>query len=83
MILPSKHLPHDRALLNVGAQVLTFLARPKTVSALWEELNRQGQGGVVIRPRRITYDWFVLALDLLYSLGTIDLENGLVARREA
>ena len=82
MILPSKHLPQDRALLTVGAHVLTFLARPKTVSALWEELNRQSQAGVVIRPRRITYDWFVLALDLLYSLGTIELENGLVARRE-
>ncbi len=38
---------------------------------------------VTIRRRRITYDWFVLALDLLYSLGTIELENGLVARREA
>lgn len=83
MILPSKHLPQDRALLTVGGHVLTFLVRPKTVSALWEELNRQDQGMVTIRPRRITYDWFVLALDLLYSLGTIELENGLVARREA
>lgn len=35
MILPSKHLPQDRALLTVGAHVLTFLAHPKTVSALW------------------------------------------------
>lgn len=83
MILPSKHLPQDRALLTVGGHILTVLTRPKTVSALWEELNRQDQGLVAIRPRRITYDWFVLALDLLYSLGTIELENGLVARREA
>lgn len=83
MILPSKHLPQDRALLTVGDHVLTFLARPKTVSALWEELNQQDQGLGVTRPRRITYDWFVLALDLLYSLGTIELENGLVARRTA
>ena len=82
MILPSKHLSPDRALLTVGGHVLTFLAHLKTVSALWEELNRQDQGVVTIRPRRITYDWFVLALDLLYSLGTIELENGLVARRE-
>ena len=36
MILPSKHLPQDRALLTVGGHVLTFLARPKTVSALWD-----------------------------------------------
>lgn len=83
MILPSKHLPQDRALLTVGGHVLTFLTRPKTVSALWEELNQQDQGLGATRPRRITYDWFVLALDLLYSLGTIELENGLVARRQA
>jgi hypothetical protein len=83
MILPSKHLPQDRALLTLGGQVLTFLARPKTVSALWEELNQHDQGLGATRPRRITYDWFVLALDLLYSFGTIELENGLVARRTA
>ena len=34
-------------------------------------------------PRRITYDWFLLALDLLFALGTIELESGLVARRTA
>lgn len=82
MILPSKHLPRDRALLTVGAHILTFLVRPRTVSALWEELNRHSDrpGGM---PRRITYDWFLLALDLLYALGTIELESGLVTRRTA
>ena len=80
MILPSKHLSQDRALLTVGAHVLTFLAHPKTVSALWEELNRH-DAGLAATPRRITYDWFLLALDLLYALGTIELESGLVARR--
>jgi hypothetical protein len=83
MILPSKHLPQDRALLTVGGLVLTFLAHPKTVSALWEELNQQSQVLASTRPRRITYDWFLLALDLLYALGTIELENGLVSRRTA
>lgn len=80
MILPSKHLQQDRALLTVGAHVLTFLVQPKTVSALWEELNRQ-DASVATMPRKITYDWFLLALDLLYSMGTIELESGLVARR--
>ncbi|WP_308447444.1 ABC-three component system middle component 6 [Parachitinimonas caeni] len=82
MILPSKHLPQDRALLTVGAQVLTFLARPKTVSALWEELSRHDSVPDTM-PRRITYDWFLLTLDLLYALGTIELESGLVARKTA
>jgi hypothetical protein len=80
MILPSKHLQQDRALLTVGAHVLTFLVRPKTVSALWEELNRQ-DASVVTVPRKITYDWFLLALDLLYAMGTIELVSGLVTRR--
>jgi len=83
MILPSKHLPQDRALLTVGAHVLTFLTRPKTVSALWEELNRQTRVQDATLPRRITYDWFLLALDFLYALGAIELENGLVERRKA
>lgn len=83
MILPSKHLPQDRALLTVGGHVLTFLARPKTVSALWEELNKYEASLTTTTPRRITYDWFLLALDLLYALGTIELDSGLVARRTA
>ena len=82
MILPSKHLPYDRALLTVGAHVLTFLSRPKTVSALWEELTRH-DAGMAAMPRRINYDWFLLSLDLLYALGAIELEGGLVARRIA
>lgn len=83
MILPSKHLPQDRALLTVGGHVLTSLAHPKTVSALWEELNRHEGGLAAACPREITYDWFLLALDLLYAIGTIELESGLVARRRA
>lgn len=82
MILPSKHLPQNRALLDVGAHILSFLVRPKTVSALWEELNWY-EASLSTMPRQITYDWFLLALDLLYALGAIELESGLVARRTA
>ena len=39
MILPSKHLSQDRALLTIGARVLKHLRSSKTVSALWEELK--------------------------------------------
>jgi len=81
MILPSKHLSHDRALLTVGGHLLGFLTYPRTISALWEELNRQVESLDVSLRHRITYDWFILALDLLYALKAIDFENGLVARR--
>ena len=83
MILPSKHLSHDRALLTVGGHVLTFLTYPRTISSLWEEVNRQVEALDASVRHRITYDWFILALDLLYSLNAIDFENGLVSRRIA
>lgn len=78
MILPSKHLSQDRALLTVGAVILERLSEPKTVSALWEDMPRHGNA----RRKRPTlrYDSFVLALDLLFLMGTIDIQEGLLRR---
>ena len=75
MILPSKHLREDRALLTIGAEVLTLLREPKTVSRLWTELKRARDG-------MLAYDWFILSLDLLFSMGLIEFEHGRVARCE-
>ena len=79
MILPSKHLHQERALLTVGAQILQRLGRPKTVSALWEELRRLDRSGAKVQSQ-LTYDWFILALDLLYAVGAIEFNSGLVVR---
>jgi hypothetical protein len=77
MILPSKHLSHDRALLSVGAVIMRHLSLPITVSALWEEMSRhmQEQKALTIR-----YDGFVLALDLLFLIGAVELREGLLVR---
>jgi len=76
MILPSKHLSQDRALLTVGTHVLQRLCRPKTVSALWEEFKNTSQSTL-----SINYDGFVLALDLLFIVGAIEIEEGLLSRK--
>jgi len=78
VILPTKHLPPERALLSIGAQLLECLRGPMTVSGLWEAIRGASSERGEFAP--ITYDWFVLALDLLYALGAIDLERGLVRR---
>ena len=81
MILPSKHLSQDRALLTVGANILKRLGQPKTVSALWEEVSKQDSARADEKPFTISYDWFVLALDLLYLMDAIELHAGRIARR--
>lgn len=78
MILPTKHLDQGRALLSVGAKILPKLDHPKTVSALWEELSREVDP--LGRSIALRYDGFVLALDLLFLMGTIRLNEGRLVR---
>lgn len=78
MIIPTKHLAQDRALLTVGAKILPSLETPITVSALWEQLSRDSTSPT--SPSNLRYDAFVLALDLLFLMGTIELSDGLIKR---
>jgi hypothetical protein len=75
MILPTKGIGPDKALLSVGAFILQGLDEPKTVSRLWAELRRLEDG-----PPDLTFDWFVLGLDLLYLMGTLDYRGGRIVR---
>jgi hypothetical protein len=79
MILPSKHLAQDRALLTIGAVILQHLSVPVTVSALWEQISRPSRDQSAQFPLR--YDVFVLALDLLFLMSAIELNKGILARR--
>lgn len=78
MILPTKRVDEDRALITLAAKVLENLDESKTVSRLWDEIgqNRQKAGSITL----VTYDWFVLSLDLLFALGAINFENGRLGR---
>lgn len=79
MILPTKHLPESHSLIGVGGTILALLAeREATVSGLWDEfrITRLESG-------RISFDWFILGLDLLFVLGTIELDRGVLRRKEA
>lgn len=94
MILPTKHLREDQALIAVGAELLGLLEEPKTVSRLWDELrwaraetattpaaNRPGQPQQPVQARStVPFDWFILALDLLYLLGAVELQRGRIRK---
>jgi len=80
MILPTKHLSQDRALLTVGARLLAHLSQPRTVSALWEVISRPTMIKDGKRPA-LRYDAYVFALDLLFLMGAIELQDGLLSRK--
>lgn len=78
MILPTKHIRPDRALLSIGGDLLACLREPLTVSRLWDDIR--SKRGTVPDLAPINYDWFVLALDLLFMVGAVEFERGLVRK---
>lgn len=68
MILPTRHLSPSQSLIGLAAIVVKTLDRPRTVNQLWESLRSDQRIG--------TFDRFVLALDLLFMLGMVDMEDG-------
>jgi hypothetical protein len=81
VITPTKHLSPDRSLVYVGAEILVLLDEPRTVSGLWHDIGpmRHSRG----ERTRLTFDWYVLALDLLFTLGAIDFRSGELSKRQS
>ncbi|MBF0620786.1 MAG: hypothetical protein HQL54_02550 [Magnetococcales bacterium] len=72
MILPTKHVDLDHAVIGAGSVVLNNLHTPQTVTSLWNRV-RQAPG--------LTVYWrFVLVLDFLYAIGAVELVDGLIRR---
>jgi hypothetical protein len=70
VILPSRHLPAERALISVGGEVLAILRNgPLSVSDAWEDLRKSE------RRHPLSFDWFALALALLFSMGLLELHD--------
>ena len=78
MILPTKHIRPDRALLAVGGDLLLSLREPMTVSRLWDDFR--SKRGDPDKPAPINYDWFVLALDLLFMINAVEFDRGLLRK---
>ena len=78
MILPTKHVRIERALIGVGAEILEILQEPMTVSRLWDGVRTRRSS--LLQNAPIDYDWFILALDLLYLIDAVNLKKGIVVR---
>lgn len=75
MILPTRNIAPDKALLTVSGQVFVLLRSPETVSGLWDRIRADNA------ERPIAYGWFLLAIDLLFSIGLVAYDGrGLLVR---
>lgn len=72
MILPTKHIHEENALIGVGATLLRFMGQPTTVSSLWDRVRHEPNVG--------TFERFALATNLLFLIGAVDLRDGLLVR---
>jgi cytosine/adenosine deaminase-related metal-dependent hydrolase len=80
VILPAKHLRHDRALIGVGADILAVLDGPSSFSSIGEAVSSARARRPDASP--LSFDWFVLALCFLNAVSAIELvEGGLIAPR--
>jgi hypothetical protein len=74
MILPTKHVRPADSLLSVGAELLASLSSDRTVTELWDEMRDT--------PGIVSFERFVLALDLLFALGLIEFKRGILMRAQ-
>jgi hypothetical protein len=80
MIVPTKGVAPQRALLAVGAQIVLATDRqPVTVTQAWRRLQSWREEHRHNAP--IPFWWFALALDVLYAMGLIDLEQDILTFR--
>ncbi len=74
MILPTKGISLDRSILGVGGDILGLMqGEPIGVSTLWERYTKYRRRHGHDAP--VAFDWFVLALDFLYMVGAIGLDD--------
>lgn len=71
-ILPTKHVSEHTSLLGLAGRLAGELREPCTVSELWRRARERRDPGSFAR--------FVLALDLLYLIGVVVLDDGLLRR---
>ena len=73
MIVPTKGIAPQRALLAVGAQIVLATGRqPVTITQAWRRLLTWREENRHKAP--IPFWWFALALDVLYALGLVELD---------
>jgi hypothetical protein len=79
VLLPTKGVSPERALMTVGSEILEELRDPMSISTLWERFSARDRSSS--KRGKITFDWFSLALAALYAMRLVDTSEGGYIRR--
>lgn len=78
MLLPDKHIGFAESLIGLGSFILDDLRNAKDVDTLWKSFEKV-RGNVF--PAYHSFDNLVLAVDVLFAMGAIELQsNGKLMR---
>lgn len=72
MIMPSKYIQEKDALIGVSALITPYVDNGLMLSGLWEVLKKES----IIT----NFERFILALDLLFILGVVNIEDNIIKR---
>jgi hypothetical protein len=74
VIVPTKGIAPQRALLAIGAQIVFATGRqPVTITQAWRRLLTWREENRHNAP--VPFWWFALALDMLYAMGLVELDT--------
>ncbi|MCE1224963.1 MAG: hypothetical protein LWW87_00605 [Geobacteraceae bacterium] len=68
-LLPHKHVRFSDSLIGLSGYLRRLLAEPHTLDELWTQLDRDASGW----QSRPSFTHLVLAVDLLYAIGEVQL----------
>lgn len=74
MIMPGKHISMSESIFGLGGFVLSLLNTPKTLDKCWKELNKKYIDKNIIKKKH-TLDTFILTIDFLYMIGSVDINE--------
>jgi hypothetical protein len=75
MILPSKHISLSESLLGLGGVLLSIIIKqPCSLEYVWQEYSKVNNSREIF-PAYHSFDNVVLAVDLLFMIGAININS--------
>lgn len=74
MILPTKHISLAESIFGLAGVLIKILNKPKTIDNLWHTYSKKYNDKPSF-PAYHNFDNLILALNLLYAIGAIEINE--------